>query len=290
MNKNNIFQTEISLYNGVRDTTGSICLLEDFLSSKTYIDKILLMRAETNAEQRRHMKLSLPQATISGVFFPNRRSEYMQKHSGFICVDIDKKDNQHIANFSDLKHELSKLPEMAYISVSVSGNGYFCIIPLKYPQWHKKQFKQLEKDLLGYGIIIDKACGDVTRLRCISFDENPYINRDAVPYSGCYVDPVPKFITNYKASNEINKIYALCRIIESRKIDITSTYDNWIRVGAALSTLGESGREAFHICSKQNDNYCFTETDRKFNNLMRTTSEITLGTFFQLCKNNFITI
>ena len=111
--------------------------------------------------------MSLPQATIIGVFSPTRSAENLVRHSGLICVDIDRKDNEHIENFDTLIEDvLSRIEEVAYASHSVSGRGYFVIIPLGYPQLHKAQFEQLVRVFADMGIYIDRACGDVCRLRC----------------------------------------------------------------------------------------------------------------------------
>lgn len=42
------------------------------------------------------------------------------------------------------------------------------------------------------GITIDGACSDLTRMRCISYDEHPLINMSAIPYEGVYVEPSRK--------------------------------------------------------------------------------------------------
>jgi hypothetical protein len=39
---------------------------------------------------------------------------------------------------------------------------------------HKQHFEALKKCFEKLGIILDKACGDITRLRCCSYDENAY--------------------------------------------------------------------------------------------------------------------
>ena len=123
-------EIEITVYNGVRDTTGHRSTLFDFLHNVDY-DRINRLRATADADERKRIKLSLPQATISGVFSPTRSAENLVSHSGLICVDIDGKDNQHIENFDTLIEDvLSQIEEVAYASRSVSGNGYFVIMPL----------------------------------------------------------------------------------------------------------------------------------------------------------------
>ena len=277
---------QISVYNGVRDTTGHCSTLFDFLHNVDY-DRINRLRATADANVRKRIKLSLPQATISGVFSPTRSAENLVSHSGLVCVDIDGKDNPHIGNFGTLVEDvLSQIEEVAYASRSVSGNGYFVIMPLKYPAKHKMQFEQLVRDFDVMGINIDRACGDVCRLRCQSFDLHQYINMAAKPYAGVYHPPMPKirFRTIFDEADAEDKVARLCREIVTRGIDLTGTYDDWMKVGAALSTLGESGRQWFHLVSSQNGGYNAAEGDRKFNNLLRSTKRIGIGTFFYACK------
>ena len=279
---------QISVYRGVRDTKGHISTLFEFLNYVEY-DAIQELRSCTDQNRRKQIKLSLPQATISGIFSPTRAAGNLVRHSGLICVDIDGKDNPHIANFNTLIEDtLSQLEEVAYASRSVSGNGYFVIIPLKYPEAHKAHFEKLVRDFAALDIVIDRACGDVSRLRCQSFDLHQYINLSAKPYEGLYHEPKPirpTYTYNFSGIDAEDKVMQLCREIANRGIDLTGSYDDWIKIGAALSSLGESGRQWFHLCSAQNQKYNAAECDRKFNNLLRSNRRIGIGTFFYLCKN-----
>ena len=211
------------------------------------------------------------------------------RHSGLICVDIDKKDNLHLGNLDTLIQDtLSRIDEVAYASQSVSGNGYFVIIPLKYPEAHKAHFEKLVRDFAALDIVIDRACGDVSRLRCQSYDLHQYINLEAKPYEGLYHEPKPirhVFSYNFSDIDAEDKVTGLCRIISQQHIDLTANYEDWMKIGAALSSLGESGRQWFHLCSAQNDKYNAAECDRKFNNLLRSNRRIGIGTFFYLCNN-----
>ena len=137
------------------------------------------------------------------------------------------------------------------------------------------------------GIYIDRACGDVCRLRCQSYDEHPFINLDAKPFSGIYHEPKKARARCQYGSAESDveaKVARLCREVAMRHIDLTANYEDWVKIGAALSSLGESGRQWFHLCSSQNSGYNPTECDRKFNNLLRSTRQIGIGTFFYYCR------
>lgn len=289
-----IFQTHISVYNGVTDNTGTRMPLGTFLFCKEYKDDILRLRAVFDKEKRNALKRSLPQATISGVFSPTRAKNNLSQHSGLICVDIDAKDNPDILDWETLKQDLSVLPQIAYCALSVSGKGLFLVIPLRYPEKHLQQFRQLQIDFRKMGIMIDSACSDITRLRCLSYDEHPIINENATLYEGVYVEK-PKYHSFhpyliYKGENTLSDVAACCRKINERSIDITTSYDDWLKVGCALATLGESGRSLFHICSRQNAKYNAAKTDKMFNDLLRRNyQQVNIGTFFWMCKQHGIT-
>lgn len=281
--------TEVSIYNGVRDVYGTTCKLRAFLFDKKHLSEIERLRSLPTKEERNEIKEKLPQACISGVFAPMRKAENLITHSGLVCVDIDRKDNEEIENWGELKHELSKLPQIAYISLSVSGNGYFVIIPLRYPDYHKQQFEQLKRDFEKMGIIIDRACGDVSRMRCLSYDAEPYVNVEAIPYEGYYVEPLPIVNYQYSGDDVLDKVAKCCERIEQHCIDITGDYQSWFMVGCALASLGENGRQFFHVCSSQNQAYKPNECDKKFTNLLRTGKRIGVGSFFEICKDYGIT-
>ena len=280
-------EIEITVYRGVKDRIGHLSTLHDFLTNVD-ASAIAELRSCNNAERKRQIKMSLPQATISGVFSPTRSAEHLVRHSGLICVDIDRKDNEHIENFDMLIEDvLSRIEEVAYAAHSVSGEGYFVIIPLRYPQLHKAQFEQLVRVFADMGIHIDRACSDVCRLRCQSYDERPYMNIDAKPFSGIYRKPKKPRVwcqCGYAESDVEEKVARLCREGAMRHIDLTANYEDWVKIGAALSSIGESGRQWFHLCSSQNSGYNSAECDRKFNNLLRSTRQIGIGTFFYYCR------
>lgn len=76
--------------------------------------------------------------------------------------------------------------------------------------------------------------------------------------------------------------------IERNGIDITENYEDWIRVGYAISNeVGEDGREYFHKISGVNLGYDPTETDSVFNSILkgeRRNGKATGGTLRHLMK------
>ena len=68
-------------------------------------------------------------------------------------------------------------------------------------------------------------------------------------------------------------------------IDITSEYENWLKITFACASLGEAAREAYHDICRFYPGYTREECDQKFDNCLRTgRGDITLGTLMQLAK------
>ena len=229
--------------------------------------------------------MQLPVATISGTFAPTCKAENLVAHSNLLCIDIDKKDNMDVGWFDDLKHEWHNIPQILYAGRSIRGKGWFAIFHIAYPDKHEAQFEALRRDFANSGLIIDKACKNVNRMRFISYDPEPYVNEDATLYTKVWVETKPTYHSSCTYSGgDMEQVERCCRIIADRGIDITATYDDWFHVGAALASLGERGRRLFHLVSSQNAKYKAGETDKKFDNLLRNVSSINIGTFFHICS------
>lgn len=280
-----LFDTKISFYSNVEDNVGTEIPLRDFLFCNQYKEQIEYIRSIEDEEQQKSLKKQLPLATISGTFVPIRKAENLVTHSNLLCIDIDKKDNMGVTWFDDLKHEWHNIPQILYAGRSIRGKGWFAIFRIAYPDRHKAQFEALQRDFISSGLIIDQACKDVCRMRFISYDPEPYVNEAATLYTKVWMEPKPAYHSSCTYSGgDMEQVERCCRIIADRGIDITATYDDWFHVGAALASLGERGRNLFHLVSSQNAKYKAAETDKKFDNLLRNVSSINIGTFFHICS------
>ena len=279
-----LFDTKISYYSNVEDNVGTEISLRDFLFCDKYKEQIEHIRSIKDEEQQKSLKKQLPLATISGTFAPTRKAENLVSHSNLLCVDIDKKDNMSVPWFDNLKHEWHNIPQVLYAAHSVRGEGWFAIFHIAYPEKHRAHFEALQCDFANSGLVVDKSCKDVSRMRTISYDPEPYVNEAATLYNKVWVEPKPTIHIPYSGGDDKEDVEKCCRIIADRGIDITATYDDWFHVGAALASLGERGRSLFHLVSSQNPKYKAAETDKKFDNLLRYVSSINLGTFFHICS------
>ena len=55
-------------------------------------------------------------------------------------------------------------------------------------------------------------------------------------------------------------------------VDITSTYEKWLKLGLGLAELGEQGREYYHGLSQFHPEYDPQETDKQFDDCLRNRS------------------
>ena len=279
-----LFDTKISCYKNITDNVGKEISLRDFLFCDLYREQIETLRATADTAERKILKRQLPLATISGTFAPTRRAENLVTHSHLLCIDIDKQDNMNVEWFDNLKDEWHNIPQILYAAHSVGGKGWFAIFRIGYPDRHRAQFEALRRDFAHEGLVIDRSCCDVSRMRIMSYDPEPYVNEQASIYNKVWVEPKPSFQTHFADDDDLAHVEQCCREIAARGIDITATYDDWFRVGAALASLGERGRSLFHLVSSQNEKYITAETDKKFNNCLRYVNNISIGTFFHICS------
>jgi len=131
-----VLDVEVSCFKSYTGKEPKSVNLLAWLTSDKYKKEVCTLRKIQNKPRRDEIKASLPAITVSGVFNPVRKEGKLVRHSGLICIDIDTKDNEGIANFIELKEELFKIKNVAYAGLSVSGNGFFLIMPIKYPKLH----------------------------------------------------------------------------------------------------------------------------------------------------------
>ena len=268
------------------------CTLAEFLQLglKQHKDTIDHIRSIEDKSERNRLKTTLlPSGSIS-VCLTTRESskpldQRITQYNPLIVLDFD-----NLPDIEAAKQTLASLPYIYYAGLSVSGRGLFAIIPIAAADHtqHKTYFHALEKEMQTLGLTIDKACKDITRLRVISYDENPYINPDCTTYT-LYETATPEQDPEETTTEDLEalKLEEHISLWEEQQIPLDD-YDQWITVGMALSRLGEPGRQAFHRVSRYSDKYTTKATDKAFDNFLHNTKEITLGSFYYICHINGI--
>ena len=296
---------------------------EPFLDKKDFKSIIEQIRSETDASKITKLKKQLPCFSISQVCDCDSR-KITKSFSQLLQIDIDVKDNQHI--FSDahkvatLREKLANDPFIVLACKSPS-NGLKCIV--HYDSKTVKildAFKTSESYFLDvYGVTIDKACKDVTRLFFATYDPDAYYNKHAktlvytpaveevirqvaIETPAVEVKEIPTFdidipifdndIPTFDKKIPTFDIEHILEQINTRQIDLTKDYADWLNIGFSFAhEFGEAGRIYFHEISKFNANYKHAETDAKFNECLLTHNGTkTIASFLEVCKANKIHI
>lgn len=279
-----IENAKITIYASCKDNVGRPGTFAEFIA-EGYARRAEIERAREDGTIA-DLKRTLPCATISGVFAPTRRTDCLVAHSGLMCIDIDHVDPGAVMA------QLRRINCIAFASKSASGKGVFAVVRLKYPHKHKAQFAALRRDMAAHGIVLDKACCDVTRLRIASYDADAFYRPEACDYAGVYEEPrkaAPQraFIAREDdPTATMAKVERMTERICAAHIDMTDNYMDWVQIGFALASMGEPARQCYHAISAQSAKYDSADTDRKFDNLLNATNGVSIATFFYHCKNH----
>lgn len=257
---------KISFFNNVSDTTPKSIRLEEWLSDTMEpTEKLEKLVNKYRMGGNKKDKLKIPCVTISASFKKYRNLDNIKKRNPLICLDIDKDENP-LLDMDLVKDLFSKHPSTVYVGFSVSNEGIYAIIKISQADKLHKYFKHFKEKLYNIGIKIDEKCKDYTRLRFFSIDKEAYYN----PKSVGYVIPKKKkkiknTISSIASKSDTEKVEALTCLIEKNTIDITSDYQDWVKVGAALyNSFGEGGRDYFHRISRFHSNYKFRDCNIKY--------------------------
>ena len=91
-------------------------------------EQVIAFRTTSNEKVRQRIKRNLPCITPSGIFKTRSRDGLVQ-HTGFICIDIDHKDNGVFGpEWFEKKRLVAKtFDSLLCASMSISGNGLYLI-------------------------------------------------------------------------------------------------------------------------------------------------------------------
>ncbi|OSZ79045.1 hypothetical protein CAP35_12585 [Chitinophagaceae bacterium IBVUCB1] len=280
-----VLNTEVSLYANYIDAKprDTISLLE-WLTAEDYKEEIMAIRKCKSVDKLKTLKKQLPAITPSGIFNEKRALNSLDTHSGFICVDIDGKDNPHIKEWANVKQDVGLSPNVAYAGLSASGNGVFVLIPIAYPERHIEHFNAIEFYFLTkLKIRIDTACKDVSRLRGISYDDAAYFNHNAEPLFTCLQSANIGSLRQDNPEPDTSAVKRVLSEILSLKTDITENYQDWFSIGCVIAnTYGEKGREKYHNISKFSPKYKYAECDRQYTACLHRHYKYSVGTLIHI--------
>ena len=250
----------------------SVEVLLERIKSGLWKDQVELIRSETDKDRIKLHKLTLPCVTIGGVFYERSESK-LEKHSGFICIDIDGYNDRSRID----------IDEYTYASfISVSGNGIAVICKVD-PEKHKDSYRFIsEYYFKTYGIVVDDAPKNVASCRFVSFDENLFINPKSKKLK-VKVEPKRSTIKNLALIIPKGEIGDLIREVNSSVVD---EYSDYLNLSFALAVgFGEEGREYFHALSSFSSKYSFEQAEKQYSIALKGKNQgITVGTFYYYLK------
>jgi hypothetical protein len=289
----------VSFYRNASDNIGTSADLFTILKaikSGRWHQQVELVRNTQNESEKLAAKKALPAFTASGLF-AKRCAQGLKSHSGYLCIDIDYKDNTHLElqTFEAIVRMFKNLTCVAAVSRSAGGKGFFVIFRIE-PTAHAAAFEFIKLALhVHLQIVIDNACKDVSRLRFVSYDPSAYINECADVFNNDFVapaSPASRPVTNkprYNYDFTPNKQYSdVLYIAESAKNlghSLLESYTEWYAAGQSLADVfGESGRELFHLLSCTSAKYTVAATDKQFDYCLKRKKNSTLNIIYSLAK------
>ena len=175
----------VSFYQGVSpkpdcEVTWQSCLVA--IKDGMYRESIEIARTIEDVDEYREYKKKLPAVTFSGTFNGRRARTNVIDATGFITADLD-----HIENVDEIFDIVCQDERTWYAFRSPSGDGIKIGLRAKgistdddikvfFSAIHS-YFKE------SYGIEIDPACKDISRLTFLSFDNDAFVNESPVYFS-----------------------------------------------------------------------------------------------------------
>ena len=96
--------------------------------------------------------------------------------------------------------------------------------------------------------------------------------------------PQPKVTEQptFNSDSQIDEVERIIQSIEANRVDITSTYSDWVNIGFTFADeFGENGRPLFHRVSQFYPDYSAPECDKQFDNCLKSKGHgVSLKTFF----------
>ena len=268
--------------------------VETFLhgvQSGQWRQQVEAVRALSDPCQIKEAKRRVPAVSPSALFNGRRGMAYVQQHSGFINLDLDNKENPGIAEPAARARVYAD--QFTYAGhVSVSGHGLSIYVQID-PAQHEAAFLQLAAYFLAaWGVHVDPACKDVSRLRFVSYDPAMYLNPEArlfkirrqrfTPAQRPARQPVDR-----AAVQDSGRYFeAVLSQILAAGHDLTGAYDEWLKIGFAIaSEYGEAGRQYFHEISQFHPGYKPAEADRQYCRCLQAgRTGVTISSFFHIAK------
>jgi hypothetical protein len=283
----------ISYYKNAFDTkseeTIALDLFLEGIKNGRWQDIVLRHRTIADKKLRKEDGLKMPRVTLSGKF-KSKKDADLEKHSGYIGIDIDEIDSKE--KFDKIRSNLAADKYVYSHFTSKSGFGLCAIFKINTSK-HRQAFlgicEYLDKK---YDILCDHACINESRTRDVSYDPELVINQFAEKFETYPKSKLPRKIDTVVFLDDDFK--RIIDTVSQRMLNLCEDYQDWINIGFALAhQFGEGGLEYFHIFSSYSEKYNQAKCDRQFKSILRHKAafkNITIATLYYYCKQAGIEI
>lgn len=265
-------------------------------------------RRDSYLKQYTEAKAQAPAAVLQGVC-PSWKNNEFESLARVLCLDIDgpkpgKPDNGNawVQDWNQVKNNLAALPWVAYCALSAGGRGVFVLIPIERAdaQTYAAYYETWETLLKRrFNLATDSACKNLARLRFMTHDPAPIINRAALVWDKVLQIPQdwrqgPRLATPCDLTAEQQKtVRDAVQYCTANGVSIADDYNDWLRLAAffAHSWDDAEGRELFHRLAALSPKYRERENDYKLQDLAKQhPNPVKFGTFVKLCKDNGVPV
>ena len=236
------------------------------IKSDAYKAEVDAIRSAPDKDTRSELKAQLPAVTASGVF-SKRAASALVKHSGILIADLDLDENPQLLEPEQLASARKRLcaDKHIYFLFSSPSGGLKAGVKIDATDAdsHKAAFASV-KDWFAenHGLVIDKACSDVSRLCFLSHDPNACIKSQPLTIKTRKADvtrpiwraaPKPVQTDGNSPGDDFNKRADVEGLLQSQGWT-TRDGKNWTRPGKSggiSGNLGVVGERKF---------YCWTSS------------------------------
>lgn len=294
--------------------TESITLEEvwERITDRGLQDQTTALRILLQEGRKEEYKISkgnlLPSVTFGGTFdYRTTNTETLSREgktgllrgSGFVIIDIDHISETGLS-LQELKDRISEDREIGVrlVFTSPSGDGLKVVCRVSSQITDKDSYKTAYNSLRHfinskYGEIVDKSGSDISRLCLLCCDRDARIQDFEETFSPD-LHPVPQkerpvreYTYSYSGEDGIEEIV---RRVEESGRDIAPDYGDYLKLVYSFTSLGERGRGLLHRVCSLSSKYRPEDTDKDFNNCLRSGESQSIGTFINMARDNGIDV
>ena len=308
---NELDEITIGVYkNSMSTKKTDVIKLKDLLlgfqnNNKEQILKLREIKDET--QQKNFKKNNLYGVTMSGLLGENRTTNCVLKYNNIMCVDVDEEDNKEIFSkygIEEIKKRIFNLDFVYCVCLSCRGKGFYFIVPIPDSKYIDVYYTSMFYKLKRHGIVIDKHCKDIARIRFVSYDDNILIKQDCeievydevseeqIQEKKLELERVKHLINkkyNYSHDKQLDYLRRTIDYIISKGFDTGEHWSSWATIGKYLKTLGEDGRILFHKLSEVSSGYKgYNDVEKNWRRFTQCQSiDESLGKFYVMVRNKY---